>query len=61
MLIEVTLRRPPKWLEIQMRDLNPRSFKEQSEAILRYLANQPMREVGVTRLRKDQQEGETQT
>ena len=50
MLMEVTLRRLPKWLETQMRNLNPRSFKELSEAIVRHLANQPMREVGFPRL-----------
>ena len=55
MLMEVTLRRQPKWLETQMRNLNPRSFKELSEAIVRHLANQPMREVGA----RDYQKGPT--
>ena len=32
-----------------MRNLNPRSFEELSEAIVRHLANQPSREVGVLR------------
>ena len=49
MLMEVTLRRLPKWFETQMRNLNPRSFKELSEAIVRHLANQPRREMGVPR------------
>ena len=49
MLMEVTLRRLPKWLETQMRNLNPRSFKELSEAAVRHLANQPRREMGFPR------------
>ena len=48
MLMEVTLWRLPKWLK-QMRNLNPRSFKELSEAIVRHLANQPRREQRVPR------------
>ena len=49
MLMEVTLRRLPKWLETQMRNLNPRSFKELSEGIVRHLANQPRIVVGIPR------------
>ena len=49
MQMEVTLWRLPKWLETQMRNLNLRSFKELSEAIVRHLANQTRREMGVPR------------
>ena len=49
MLMEVTLRQLPRWLEEKMRNLNPGNFEELSEAIVRHLANQTRREVEVRR------------
>ena len=39
-LMEITLKRLPKWLEAQIRNLNPRSYDEMAEAIVRHLDNQ---------------------
>ena len=40
MLLETTYRKLPKWLETQMRNLNPETFEELTEAIVRHLGNQ---------------------
>ena len=40
MLIEVTLKLLPPWLEVKMRNLNPQTFEELAEAVSRHLANQ---------------------
>ena len=39
-LMEITLTHLPKWLEAQIRNLNPRSYDEMAEAIVRHLDNQ---------------------
>ena len=51
MLIEVTLKRLPRWLEVKMRNLNPQTFEELAEAVARHLANQSIlrKEAGVPR------------
>ena len=38
--MEIMLKRFPKWLEAQIRNLNPRSYDEMAEAIVRHLDNQ---------------------
>ena len=39
-LMELTIRKLPRWLETYMRNLNPDNFKELREAIVRYLGSQ---------------------
>ena len=39
MLIEVTLKRLPRWLEVKMRNLNPQTFEELAKAVVYHLAN----------------------
>ena len=39
--MEITLKRLPKWLETQIRNLNPRSYDEMAEAIVRHLDQRP--------------------
>ena len=51
MLIEVTLKRLPLWLEVKMRNLNSQTFEELAEAVALHLANQsiPRKEAEVPR------------
>ena len=51
MLIEVTLKWLPRWLEVKMRNLNPQTFEELAKAVARHLANQsiPRKEAEVPR------------
>ena len=39
-LMELTIRKLPRWLETYMRNLNPDNFEELREAIVRYLGSQ---------------------
>ena len=39
-LYELALRRLPRWLELQMRNLQPATFNDLNEAVSRYLGNQ---------------------
>ena len=51
MLIEVTLKRLPRWLEVKMRNFNLQTFEELAEAVASHLANQsiPGKEAEVPR------------
>ena len=44
LLRENTLSRFPRWLEYRMRTLNPPSYEDLTELIVRHMANQPRRE-----------------
>ena len=39
-LLELVLRKLPHWLEVQVRTLNPATYKELNEAVMRHMANQ---------------------
>ena len=40
MILETTYRKLPKWLETQTRNLNPETFEELTEVVVRHLGNQ---------------------
>ena len=39
-LLELVIQRLPRWLQTQMRNLNPNTYEELNKAVVRYLGNQ---------------------